>query len=143
MKNFDEEWERVKSNPPNVILSEELRAMLPLDNPSEEESRRVEVDAKINFAHDHTIEGQLLAFTKSAEAHKYVIECTAAGAINCLAEYEVETISFKSNIDDRDFFVEKSSDEITTVTVEFYSPTNTKALLTVVIGEKNAALESP
>ena len=123
------------------ILSEELRAMLP--DAEVEESRKVEVGVKINFVHDHTIEGQLLAFTKSVEEHKYIIECAAADAINCLAEHEVETIGFKSNIDDRDFFVEKSSDETTTVHVEFYSPANTKALLTVVIGEKKASLAIP
>ena len=141
MANFEDEWVRVKSNPPNVILSEELRAMLP-DIEDDVTARRVTITAKINFAGENEIEGSLLTFTKSAKAHKYIIECAAIDAVGCLGEYEIETISFKSNIDDREFFATKSPDEMSVVSVEFYTPTNSRALLTAIICSRDSELIS-
>jgi hypothetical protein len=139
MADFEKEWARVKANPPHVILSEELRAILPEEftasSAESTSSKSVKIDTKVEFAKQQAVQGTLLSFSKSNLEHMYTLECSAAEAMLCLAECDVEKITFTPNIDsDTVFMVKKDrKSEASEIAVDFLGPQNTTAILTIKI----------
>lgn len=145
-KDFEDEWERVKSNPPNVILSDELRAILPEEYSAPSASqdiKAVSVDAEVRFARSQTVQGRLMSFSKCDAEHVYTLECSATEAVKCLADHDVEVLTFKTSTDVKRVDVERDpATEGSRISVDFVGTQATSAILSVKIFKLSPPAES-
>jgi len=133
------EWDRVMTNPDNVIVSDSLRDLLDPEETNGEIQQAPDVTFTCSIVHDGSIvNGKLVTYTCEPECIKLVLECSRFDVICLIGASTIDSLMVTNSYDESTLSIELSEDDpdpTLEVNLNSTQPSQNSATVTIAISK--------